>query len=82
MRDTEPEDIPIWWGLGNRVLFKGLSFADDDGEVDMLEPGKTYPDWSFKGLDSCPQQEWERGNGSRVNLGEYQGRDPSKPISP
>ncbi|KAG4432303.1 hypothetical protein IFR05_012210 [Cadophora sp. M221] len=48
MRDTEPEDIPIKWGLGDQALFAGSMFADDDGEVDVLEPGKTYPDWSFQ----------------------------------
>ncbi|KAL5329497.1 hypothetical protein ACEPPN_003011 [Leptodophora sp. 'Broadleaf-Isolate-01'] len=48
MRDTEPEDIPIKWGLGDQALFAGPMFADDDGEVDVLEPGKTYPDRSFE----------------------------------
>jgi hypothetical protein len=36
-----PEDIPIWWGLGDRASFRG---PDDECEHDdVLKPGWTFP---------------------------------------
>jgi hypothetical protein len=35
------EDIPIWWGLGDRALFQG---PDTEGELDdVLKSGWTFP---------------------------------------